>query len=195
MSATNATHGFGTIAAHACIKRQCIIFRPFCFLVLHRAQKIRTTAITKNLFKSNLPKEYYVRKLTDTSAEVDGLKAIIQKLEAQLAATNSKNSNAYKPNQAAGLAALLADKESWRQKLDKVYTDLRVACENYFAMSSKEKLLKVRIKFKETLEQNRKLFNMNGDCLKRVSATTKNTPNHSASIERVILFQQLHFVL
>lgn len=121
-----------------------------------------------------------MRKLTDTSAEVEGLKAIIQKLEAQLAAANSKSSTASKSNEAAGLAALLADKESWQQRIDKAYTDLRVACENYFSMSSKEKLLKVRIKFKETLEQNRKLFNMNGDFLKRVSATTtKNSPNHT----------------
>lgn len=115
-----------------------------------------------------MPKEYYVRKLTDTSAEVEGLKGIIQKLESQLAAVNNKPSTTAKTSQAAGLAQILTEKESWKGKIDKVYTDLRVACENYFSMSSKEKLLKVRIKFKETLEQNRKLFNMNGDSLKRV---------------------------
>lgn len=138
------------------------------FCLLCRAQKIRTTAITKNLFKTNLPKEYYVRKLTDTSAEIDGLKAIIQKLESQLAAAvTSKNNNTPKTTQ-DGLAALLAESESWKKRIDKAYADIRVASENFFSMSSKEKLLKLRTKFKETVEHHRKLFNMNGENLKRV---------------------------
>lgn len=108
-----------------------------------------------------------MRKLTDTSAEVEGLRGIIQKLQAQLSSNNSKNNNTTKSNEAS-LAALLAEKEAWKEKIDKIYTDLRIAGENFFSMSSKEKLLQLRTKFKETLEQNRKLFNMNGEFLKRV---------------------------
>lgn len=117
-----------------------------------------------------MPKEYYVRKLTDTTNEVDQLKTYIKTLETQLAQLNNKNNNNANGNQLT-LENLLAEKEEWVERIDKIYDNIRIAQENYYSMSSKEKLLKLRTKYKENTEKNRKLFNMDGEFLKRVSTT------------------------
>lgn len=132
-----------------------------------RAQKIRTGTITKSTFKSNLPKEYYVNKLTDKTNEVAELQKCIQTLQAQLAercssVNNNMNSDEIMNN-------LMAQVDIWKHKIDKIFSDIRMAQENYYTMSSKEKLLKLRTKYKEYTEQNRKLFNIDGDSMKRVS--------------------------
>lgn len=129
-----------------------------------RAQKIRTTTITKNLFKTNLPKEFYINKLTDKTLEVESLQKCIRALQDQLA-----NAKAITVNNNVHNDELLAQVESWRPKIDKIYNDIRTAQENYYTMSSKEKLLKLRTKYKEYTEHNRKMFNIDGDFMKRVS--------------------------
>lgn len=160
------------------------------FFRLHRAQKIRTTAITKNLFKSNLPKEYYVNKLTDKTNEVEELQKCIRTLQAQLAdakataaaaaataatvsTTNANNDQNSDEALAAAAAQMVAQAESWRAKIDSVYQDILSAQENFYTMSSKEKLLKLRTQLKETTEKSRKTFNIDGEYMKRVSLTFK----------------------
>lgn len=137
-------------------------------LNLIRAQKIRTTAITKNLFKSNLPKEYYVNKLTDKTLEVEELQKCIKALQAQIHSDRctSMNNNL---NPEEVIATYKAQAETWKQKIDKIYSDIRTAQENFYMMSSKEKLLKLRTRYKECTEQNRKLFSVDSECMKRVS--------------------------
>lgn len=132
-----------------------------------RAQKIRTTIVTKNLFKSNLPKEYYVNKLTDKMVEVEELQKCVKALQTQLAEQCSAVNNNVNSNEV--MANMMAQVDVWKTKIDKIYTDIRTAQENYYTMSSKEKLLKLRTKYKEHTEQNRKLFNMDGEFVKRVS--------------------------
>lgn len=152
--------------------------------MINRAQKIRTTTITKNLFKSNLPKEYYVNKLTDKTHEVDELQKCIRTLQAQLAdakaaaaevvaatttttvSTNDQNSDELL---AAATAQLVAQAECWRAKIDSVYQDILNAQENFYTMSSKEKLLKLRTQLKENTEKSRKTFSIDGEFMKRVS--------------------------
>ncbi|XP_055321638.1 kinesin-like protein KIF18A isoform X2 [Sitodiplosis mosellana] len=131
-----------------------------------RAQKIRTTTITKNLFKSNLPKEYYVNKLTDKTHEVEELQKCIKALQAQIHADRcaSMNNNL---NPEEVIARYKAQAETWKQKIDKIYNDIRTAQENYYMMSSKEKLLKLRTKFKESTEKSRKIFSIDSECMKR----------------------------
>lgn len=131
-----------------------------------RAQKIRTTTITKNLFKSNLPKEFYVNKLTDKTLEVEELQKCIKALQTQLAERTTAN-NIANPN--GIMANIIAQADIWKHKIDKIYNDIRTAQENYYMMSSKEKLLKLRTKCKEHTEQSRKLFSMDGEFVKRVS--------------------------
>lgn len=150
-----------------------------------RAQKIRTTAITKNLFKSNLPKEFYVNKLNDKTHEVNELQNCIRTLQAQLAdakaaaaatattatlSTNDQNSD--ETSAAAAAAQMMAQAESWRIKIDAVYQDILSAQENFYTMSSKEKLLKLRTQLKENTEKSRKTFNIDGEFMKRVSRTS-----------------------
>lgn len=143
----------------------------FLFFESIRAQKIRTTAITKSLFKTNLPKEYYVNKLTGKTLEVEELQKRVRALQEQLATAtaqtiqstdNNTNNNVNNDN-------LLAQAEIWKQKIDKIFNDIRAAQENYYTMSSKEKLLKLRTKCKENTEHNRKMFNIDGEFMKRVS--------------------------
>lgn len=138
-----------------------------------RAQKIRTGTITQNMFKSNLPKEYYVRKLTDSAAEVEELKKCIESLRAQMADQKTKNNIDNNNSDKAGWNDLMSQFDTWKGKLDATYKDVIVAQENYYRMSSKEKLLKLRTKLKEAADHKRKLFNIDGDSLKRVSKTTK----------------------
>lgn len=64
---------------------------------------------------------------------------------------------------------LMVQADEWKLKIDKIYIDIRTAQENYYTMSSKEKLLKLRTKYKEYTEQNRKIFNIDGEFMKRVS--------------------------
>lgn len=132
-----------------------------------RAQKIRTTTIKKSLFKTNLPKEYYVNKLTDKTLEVEELQKCIKSLQAQLAERCSAVNNNVNPEEI--LANYMAQADSWKEKIDKIYKDIRTAQENYYMMSSKEKLLKLRTKYKENTEQSRKLFSMDNECMKKVS--------------------------
>lgn len=140
-----------------------------------RAQKIRTTTITKSLFKSNLPKEFYVTKLTDKMQEVESLQKRIKAMQAQLDQQCSSTNNNV--NAKDVMANYMAETEQWKQKIDKIYNDIRAAQENFYLMSSKEKLLKLRTKYKENTEQNRKLFNIDGEFVKRVSKKTSLLTN------------------
>lgn len=141
-----------------------------CIFLSFRAQKIRTTTITKSLFKTNLPKEYYVNKLTDKTLEVEGLQKIIQSLRAQLADAKTTTTTAINVNNNVNNSdILMAQADEWKLKIDEIYNDIRTAQENYYTMSSKEKLLKLRTKYKEYTEHNRKKFNIDGEFMKRVS--------------------------
>lgn len=55
-----------------------------------RAKKIRNT-LRKNVLKSNMPKEYYVKKVNDQNDELERLTAKCKALEAQVAAGNGKS--------------------------------------------------------------------------------------------------------
>lgn len=79
------------------------------------------------------------------------------------------NAKATKDNNNVHNDELLAQVENWRPTIDKIYNDIRTAQENYYTMSSKEKLLKLRTKYKEYTEHSRKMFNIDGDFMKRVS--------------------------
>lgn len=148
-----------------------IVFPLFpSILPKNRAQKIRTTTITKNLYKTNLPKEYYVNKLTDKTLMVEELQKCIQELQAQLADAQLSAAMNKNVNTDQIMASLLAQTEIWKHRIDKIYDDIRSAQENFFTMSSKEKILKLRTKYKEFTEQNRKLFSIDGESTKRVSA-------------------------
>lgn len=129
-----------------------------------RAQKIRTSSLTQNVFKSNMPKEFYVHKLTDTMAEVEQLQARIKHLESQAVAQNGNGDDGF-----IAFDKLIGDVAQWQQNIDRIYTELMTAQESYFNLYSKEKVLYLRTKLKSQTEQIKKMFNMNGDHLTKVS--------------------------
>lgn len=122
-----------------------------------------------------------MNKLTDKTNEVQELQKCIRTLQAQLADANaaaataaaattiSANGQNTDEALAAAAAQLVAQAENWRAKIDAVYQDILSAQENFYTMSSKEKLLKLRTQLKETTEKSRKTFNIDGEFMKRVS--------------------------
>lgn len=109
-----------------------------------------------------------MNKLTDKTVEVEELQKCIKALQAQIHSDRCSNMN-NNMNPEEVIATYKAQAETWKQKIDKIYGDIRTAQENYYTMASKEKLLKLRTKYKEATETNRKLFSMDSDCMKRVS--------------------------
>lgn len=132
-----------------------------------RAQKIRTPTLTQNAFKTNLPKEFYVHKLTDTMAEVEQMQKRIKTLESQLAAQNGDGGEAF-----VVFDKLADDMAQWQQRIDRIYVELMTAQESFFNLYSKEKVLYLRTKLKGQTEQIKRKFSMNGDHLTKVRANT-----------------------
>lgn len=143
------------------------MFLVHCCKFVIRAQKIRTTTLTKNALKSNLPKEYYVHKVTESIAENEELKKRIKALESQLAATQKSSNNNNNSNE--NTLEMLQEAELWKKQIDELFDEVKTAQDNFFAMTSKEKLLKFRSKLKENNEQNRKIFYIDAENLVRVS--------------------------
>lgn len=88
---------------------------------------------------------------------------------ATAAATNVDNNQNSEETLAAAAAQIMAQAENWRTKIDAIYQDILSAQENFYTMSSKEKLLKLRTQLKENTEKSRKTFNIDGEFMKRVS--------------------------
>lgn len=138
------------------------------FLYSISAQKIRTTTLTKNALKNDFPKEYYVHKLAEKTTEVETLEKRIKTLESQIGmeqVPSTCNSRDIK----SSFEDLYKEAVPWQQLINKVYDALHHAQSNYFPLHSKEQILKVRTKFKEYLEENRKAFNIDGEFMDRVS--------------------------
>lgn len=129
-----------------------------------RAQKIRTSSLTQNAFKSNLPKEFYVHKLTDTMAEMEKLQKRIKVLEDQATVPEGND-----VDESAAFDKLFAEFFEWQQRIDKIYVELMTSQESFFNLYSKEKVLHLRTKLKSQTEKIKKKFTLNGDHLMKVS--------------------------
>lgn len=117
------------------------------------------------MFKTNLPKEYYIRKLTDNVSENEQLKKRIKELESRLTSPTTNNATTI----VNYVEDITKETASWQAKINAIYQDMQEAQENYFIQYSKEKLLKFRTKLKEATEETRKTFYMHGTFLNRVS--------------------------
>lgn len=94
-------------------------------------------------------------------------------LESQLASQKQNNNNNSNGNAQSLWAEILDEAEQWKEKIDEVFEQMKEAQESFYSLSSSEKLLKFRTKLKENIEQTRKLFNMDGELLSRVSKNQK----------------------
>ncbi|KAL5291992.1 KIF18A family protein [Megaselia abdita] len=109
-----------------------------------RAKKIRNT-LRKNVLKSNMPKEYYIKKVNDQNDELEKLAAKCKALEAQVA---------------AGAGKAFDDKEvkTFVGKLDILYAALLSAQEQYFNAQSNHQVTRLRIDLKDRAIERKKIL-------------------------------------
>uniref|UniRef100_A0A0K8UHY8 Kinesin-like protein KIF18A n=1 Tax=Bactrocera latifrons TaxID=174628 RepID=A0A0K8UHY8_BACLA len=110
-----------------------------------RAKKIRTT-LRQNVLKSNMPKDFYIKKVTELMAENERLKAKVTQLEKSSEVTPSYNESELK---------------AWYSKIDEVYSTF-IKTQEYVivnqskikSMNFREKLKKENIAYNTLLERN-----------------------------------------
>ncbi|XP_011195760.1 kinesin-like protein KIF18A [Zeugodacus cucurbitae] len=110
-----------------------------------RAKKIRTT-LKQNVLKSNMPKDFYIKRVTELMAENERLKAKVTQLEKSSEATRSYNESELK---------------AWYSKIDAVYSSV-IKTQEYVignqskikSMNFREKLKKENIAYNKQLERN-----------------------------------------
>lgn len=135
-----------------------------------RAKNIRTT-VRQNVVKSNMPKEYYTKKINDMQCETDKLRAIIKQLETKLSNSTQKttvfNDNRSTSSNVASLD--WKEIEGWYAKIDVIYTTLLNAQQNFLCIQSKEKILKFRSNLKKNAEFGTQILRLDGKNLSAVS--------------------------
>ncbi|XP_055914220.1 kinesin-like protein KIF18A [Eupeodes corollae] len=132
-----------------------------------RAKKIRTI-LRKNVMKSNMPKEFYIKKNTELQDELDRLQEIIKTLE-------QKAAIATKPPAVTSKAYDESELQCWYRKIDAVYSSVITAQEYFYGMQSKEKIIKFRCRIKEKTEKFKKILTLdtlpNQDDISRFEAS------------------------
>lgn len=157
------------------------------------AKKIRTLC-KQNIVSSTMPKEYYVNKMTTLEEENFKLKELLrlskQEVEELKAALAKKNATPVVVTQTQTLAPAAAavtapeasrpqlivtapsfeeDLTEWEDRLTAVYEKLRADRKKYWMMKSKEKILMLKIKFKDHVEELKKKIYFDGSRLTVVS--------------------------
>lgn len=144
-----------------------------------RAKKIRTVC-KQNVVTTNMPKEFLFKKCNDQNAEIEKLKAEVERykertrmLENQLMDANTlaaSNQPVIHVVSEAGDGLNEKDLENWHRKIDSVYNDFRKMREKCYLLQSTGKFLNLRVKFKEHYEQAKKILKLDGSHLDLVSS-------------------------
>lgn len=152
------------------------------------AKKIRTLC-KQNIVSSTMPKEYYVNKMTTleeenfklkemlrlSKQEVEELKAALAKKTApvtvitQTAAVAAPVPEVPRPQLLVTAPSVEEDLTEWEDRLTVVYDKLRADRKKYWMMKSKEKILMLKIKFKDHVEELKKKIYFDGSRLTVVS--------------------------
>lgn len=152
------------------------------------AKKIRTLC-KQNIVSSTMPKEYYVNKMTTleeenfklkemlrlSKQEVEELKAALAKKTApvtvitQTAAVAAPVPEVQRPQLLVTAPSVEEDLTEWEDRLTVVYDKLRADRKKYWMMKSKEKILMLKIKFKDHVEELKKKIYFDGSRLTVVS--------------------------
>ncbi|XP_034104570.1 kinesin-like protein KIF18A isoform X1 [Drosophila albomicans] len=115
-----------------------------------RAKKIRTV-LRQNVLKSNLPKEFYVKKVNEVMVEQERLMERNKLLEAKLAQLErASNEHSFDPAQLT----------PWYSKIDAVYSTVTKLQQCVIGLRSKIQSLSYRQKLKKDFEQLRKVLTM-----------------------------------
>ncbi|KAL7037236.1 hypothetical protein ACKWTF_009125 [Chironomus riparius] len=136
-----------------------------------RAKKIRTTC-KQNVMTTNMPKEFLLKKCNDQQAELEKLKAELEKykertkmLETQIMDNNTVVSMIKESNEGTNDRMNSIDLTKWHAKIDTIYSEFRKVRERCYKLQSTEKFLNLRIKFKEQYELVKKIIKLDGACL------------------------------
>lgn len=150
------------------------------------AKKIRTVC-RQNIVSSKMPKEYYVKKITGMeeenlklketlklrNQELEELRAILAKRVVTTEATSTvftaPAARAAPGQLAVRTASVEEDLSEWEEKLTRVYDKLCSSRRKYWTMKSKEKILLLKIKFKDHVEELKKKVYFDGSRLNVVS--------------------------
>lgn len=143
------------------------------------AKKIRTVC-KQNVVSSTMPKEYYVNKMTGLEEEVFKLKELLrlrsQEVEELKSALAKRDASATlaPPTSAAAVTVIVPpatddDLAEWEDKLTRVYDKLCNDRRKYWTMKSKEKILLLKIKFKDHVEELKRKVYFDGSRLNVVS--------------------------
>lgn len=139
-----------------------------------RAKKIRTT-VRANVTTS-MPKELLLKKCNENASEIDRLKAEIEKLKDRnkvLETQVTDQKSLAKMINGAGDSILKVpddyDLSEWYGKIDSAYSNFKKAHENCLSLQSSEKILNLRISFKERYEEVKKVLTLDGSRLDNVS--------------------------
>lgn len=119
-----------------------------------RTKKIRTT-LKQNVVQSNVPKDYLVKKVNEQVGEMEKLRSKIKQLEAKLADLHQKPKESKETN----IEVIL---EPWYKRIDEIFSDMTKEQEHCLNNQSKEKVLALRLKFKEVAENSKKVLCING---------------------------------
>ena len=101
-------------------------------------------------------------------AENESLRKKIAKLETQVSNQANNNKENVK-DERPSMVNVLAEIAQWQTRIDEIYARLKTSQENYFSQCSKEKTLKFRSKIKESSEEFKKGFFLDGMNVTRVS--------------------------
>lgn len=147
------------------------------------AKKIRTLC-KQNIVTSTMPKEYYVNKMGSLEEENFKLKELLrlrnQELEELKAQMAKQHTTQVVPSSAvaaarpativtAAVPAVEEDLSEWEERLTRVYDKLCGNRRKYWTMKSKEKILLLKIKFKDHVEELKKKVYFDGSRLNVVS--------------------------
>lgn len=123
-----------------------------------------------------MPKEFLMKKCNENASEIEKLKAEVEKLkernkmlEAQVVDKKSViKMNGEGDGEGHGMAK--ADLSEWFAKIDAAYGNFKKTHEKCLSVQSNEKILNLRIKFKEQFEEVKKILTLDGSRLDNVSS-------------------------
>ncbi|XP_070498276.1 kinesin-like protein KIF18A [Chironomus tepperi] len=155
-----------------------------------RAKKIRTTC-KQNVITTNMPKEFLLKKCNDQQAELEKIKAELEKykertkmLEIQIM-DNKTVANIIRESDDGTSVMRPNDLSKWHSKIDTIYSEFRKVRERCYKLQSSEKFLNLRIKFKEQYELVKKILKLDGSCLDMdLSKLDKTIDKFSKEISR-----------
>lgn len=137
-----------------------------------RAKKIRTT-LRQNVITTNMPKEFLLKKCNEQVSEIDKLKAENERLKERnrmLEVQAAEQKSATKLNGAGdGAVKSNVDLSPWLTKIDAVYSSFKKSHEKCLSLQSNEKMLNIRIKFKQQRELTKQILTLDGSRLDNVS--------------------------